>query len=467
MSRGHNQLGPIAASYDELQSIDLLKRAKAASTFPPHSRTSALRAVLQSVELVLLNLTDLGHRTVDDLKANQIAGAAVKSAWSAGLHRLCTQLSSIATGVAAERVRQDAERVRFEDSPALAAYVESTEHLDAAAIDLLDTRGDEVRALIADASKEAPAVRFLHDLGVCYHEGIGWERTLKSIRMGDAPRDFPAFVASDILHAAVRDLKLEGDTYFMQFRCLHQVPELLSFEANDHLEEVVRALRAGDPARALCHLTSANELVGGIVCSLVTLIECLVVADYHAIRENLGITSGSHSVSLRYHLGRDLYAQVGQELLAAASSTGVLADTTESTRPSIWTATIREALRLRTLLAQWRQWHLHLPRSNLGADMTRSLAGATDAVHTATLMRDEATRDDPLATLAESYGFPGGRQGQPGPFEALVRDPSSLDRRLLELKGSITKARFPDVQNRQGYFAQRTQFLPPPRRVVT
>jgi len=469
MSHDRNGRGPIAASYDELQAIDLLKLARAATEVPKRSRASALRAVLQAFELLLLNLADLCRRATTDISRGDLDRAAVKSDWCAGLNKLCADLSLVACSVAPEYQGSSSSPIGFRDSPALAAYVACIRALDEATAELVDARRAYVDEMVANASSDAAIVRFLHNVGVCCHEGAIWERTLIGVRLLAPRADYSAFIASDTLSSAVSDLELEGDTYFAQFRCLHQVPELLAFEANEHLEGTVLALRDGNLALALHYLASANDLVTGIVASLSALIESLVIADYHAIRENLGVTSGSHSVSLRYHLGRDLYRQVGEALAAVALSGGkgaqpVVAWTSQQP-PSIWTSLFREALRLRLLLAQWRQRHLHLPRSNLGADMTRSLAGSPDAIHTATSMRDEAERDDPLSALAEAFGLPHGQQ-QVGPLEAHVRDSSSLDCKILELKGALTKARFPDVQNRTGHFSLRAQFHPPPRREI-
>ena len=45
----------------------------------------------------------------------------------------------------------------------------------------------------------------------------------------------------------------------------------------------------------------------------------LATSDYHKIRENLGLTSGSHSVGLHFHLFRDLYQQLWEALAGSLS----------------------------------------------------------------------------------------------------------------------------------------------------
>ena len=61
-------------------------------------------------------------------------------------------------------------------------------------------------------------------------------------------------------------------------------------------------------------LNIANAIGDIVLCSLPPMIDSLSTADYHKIRDNLGLTSGSHSVNLHYHLFRDLYGQLAINL---------------------------------------------------------------------------------------------------------------------------------------------------------
>jgi hypothetical protein len=327
-----------------------------------------------------------------------------------------------------------------------------------------------LRESVGTLSGDDDKVRLLHHLSIGYHEAKNWERLLCGLRLPLEVADYAAFIDSQTLHSAAKDLAIEGDTFLAQFRCLHQIPELLSFEANEYLAEATVALRDGSAEHALINVIAANDLVAGMVDAMATLTDSLFLADYHEIRQNLGVTSGSHSVSIRYHLGRDLYLQFCEALLAAiqqrsskSRGDGDAPSVSMRVEDPLWFVLIRESLRLRLLLAQWRQWHLHLPRANLGTNMTRSLAGSPDAVHTATLMRDEAARDDGLTPLARQFGLdaPTG----PGPVASHLQA-RGLDAWILGLRGEVTKERFPDVQNRAGYFAVTGRFSVPPKRRV-
>src|SRR5690606_31507689 len=64
-----------------------------------------------------------------------------------------------------------------------------------------------------------------------------------------------------------------------------------------------------------------------------------------------------------------------------------------------------EAMTFRSLIFQWRDEHLHLPRNNLGGGATKSLTGSPDAVTAVRRMRDAARTSDPMAPLARARGF--------------------------------------------------------------
>lgn len=470
MTRGTNNRGPIASSYDELQAIDLLIKARASYASPPHSRASTVRTTLQAFELVLLNLSDLTDRMSVDLEQGRIAVASVKASWRLAFNRLGTHLSFVAVQAAAAPSKDPGRSVGFTESPALQGYVSSLRRLDTVLSGLLSTQPARVREAVAASSSDDELVRLLHHFSLSCHEGTVWESALAELTLPRELPDYATFIDSRGLKAAIESMRIEGDTYLMQFRCLHQVPEILSFEANDHLAAAIRVLREGAGEQALYHVAAASDLVAGIVAAMTTLVDSLVLADYHDIRENLGVTSGSHSVSLRYHLGRDLYSQLSEALVTAMAarpkSTADALDLPGADRcDATWLALLREALRLRSLLKQWRRWHIHLPRSNLGAEMTRSLSGSPDAIHTVTMMRDEAEREDGLAGFARAFGV-AVDNAAPGPLSAYLRSEQSVDRQILALRGRITRDRFPEVQNRSGYFAAPARFAIPPKRCV-
>ena len=124
------------------------------------------------------------------------------------------------------------------------------------------------------------------------------------------------FVVTQGMQDAVYDRVLTGDTFFTQFRGLHQVPEILCDEINDRIECGILSMRAGRLQAAYEHLRCVNVLSGGIAAAMPAIVDNLVTADNHEIRENLGLTSGSHSVGLHFHLFRDLYQQLWEAFAA-------------------------------------------------------------------------------------------------------------------------------------------------------
>jgi hypothetical protein len=265
------------------------------------------------------------------------------------------------------------------------------------------------------------------------------------------PSDQPEVVlASAHLRHAVHEHHLAGDTFFTQFRALHQIPELLVREINDRLELATRAVRKRDLPQAIQLLDGAAMLYPAIEASLPPIVDNLSTYDYHQIRENLGLTSGSHSVAMRFHLFTDLYEQFGREVVALEES-----DPDAAEVPRLR----RHVADLRVFIFAWRDMHLHLPRNNLGGSGTKSLTGAPDAVRTVRKMRDTAASADPAEARL-------GAAAAAGPLDGYLDGPTSSDQLLMSLTGQVTQANFHDVQQRLNFFSQRSTFSRPPRREV-
>ena len=282
------------------------------------------------------------------------------------------------------------------------------------------------------------------------------------------------------MREAVYERVLTGDTYFTQFRGLHQIPEILGEEVNDRLEQAIRALRDGRLHEAAEQLGCVNTLFESILASLPSIVDNLATSDYHDIRENLGLTSGSHSVCLRFHMFTHLYSQLWEELSARLRGWLVPENETpdieavvreidrqRSGNQDAWLARLvcTECLKLRVFIFQWRDEHLNLPRNNLGGDFTKSLTGSPDAVRAVRHMRDAARTSDPMLPLARARALTSpGHDSRPGELTRYLESESSLDTEILVTTGKVTQKRFQDVQERLGYFATRCPFAIPPRR---
>jgi hypothetical protein len=195
-----------------------------------------------------------------------------------------------------------------------------------------------------------------------------------------------------------------------------------------------------------------NALTEPVASCLPAMVDNLATSDYHEIRENLGLTSGSHSVGIRYHLFTDLYEQLCEEIERSVS------EVPQSQRAVL----LAQLATFRGFVFGWRDQHLHLPRNNLGGDSTRSLTGSPDAVAVVRGMSEHARAKDPARGLLT---WP---EDDPGAHElsAYLAGNESLDALLLSETGRVTQTSFTDVQQRLGFFAGKCPFTKPPRRQV-
>ena len=179
---------------------------------------------------------------------------------------------------------------------------------------LIRTGEFPAESAIASQSLENAAFNLVHVARVCNQESTIWERNLAAVRVPADVPSYAAFVVSRGMREAVYERVLKGDTYFTQFRGLHQIPEILGEEINDRLEQSIREIRSHRLERAVEQLSIVGSLTEGVLASLPPMVDNLSTSDYHEIRENLGLTSGSHSVCLRFHMFTHLYEQLWDEL---------------------------------------------------------------------------------------------------------------------------------------------------------
>ena len=450
----HNERGVIADTYQELQAIPLLEQARQASSVEKASADSLLRTVLQAVEIALYNMADLLRRAKVDAEEDDLAGCMTKLAWLRGFQRVLVRLSLVARDQALFRSlsKDETRMLPFAESPGFREYLAALKSFDRTvrrAID--DGRLDPFGVLDAD-SLASIEFSVLHLARVGNHESQMWERNLLATPAPAALGDYGEFVAAPVLRHAVFERVLRGDTYFTQFRGLHQIPELLTAEINDTLEEAILAIRNGDLPLAALQLLWVNALSQPVEACVPVMVDSLTTHDYHEIRENLGLTSGSHSIGIRYHMFTNLYEQLWEE--AAAAEPRAVEDR------SLYDMVVAQILMFRSFIFQWRDEHLHLPRNNLGGAGTRSLTGSPDAVQVVEGMREHARTDDPACAWVP-LAAGGGR----GVLDGYLDEEASLDSALLLATGQVTQSKFTEVQNRTGYFANKSSFSkPPPRR---
>jgi hypothetical protein len=458
----------IALTYDDLHGVGRLRHAREIAAESLCSQDRALRTVFQAVEVALLNLTDLTTRIISDLASGNISTAVVKSAWIASFHRVVDCLSHIPLRlprpVAARR--EGSVTISVGASSAFQAYFAAARELDAALLDHC-SRTEHLEAVLAERSFDEPLFRLLHNARVAMATAACWERRLAGLHVESEPSSIDVWIAGDELREAVFDKRLPGDTFLTQFRGLHQIPEILALEVNACLRETVPALRSHNWFLAANQLVAANELAEGIGASIMPIVDCLAVSDYHRIRGSLGLTSGSQSTALRKELFGEIYEQLASELRNIVFGSGDACDPQmacafgmdEADAPWAIQSLVNGLLRLRAQIESWREHHQLLPQHNLGGDHTKSLIGSSDAVEAVAHMKSRAEERDAAVV------FLAGRQELPvrdlGAFIAYIESPRSLNSQLLEATGRITRRRFVDVQERRGFFNRGCSFSRP------
>ena len=476
----YNERGVIAESYYDLQGLGVLDAMREANPLPKASDASMLRSIFQSVEITLLNLSDIIRRSTCDLAQAKLGGAMVKMSWARGFHRVLIRLSMMPHQLGLMRGHTGEKgSLRLKDSPAFREYVDALVEFDRYVWQSVESGLLPMHKALAEESLDSVAFKLVHLARVCNHESTVWERNLSEVRVPAPVESYEKFVVTDEIRHAVYERELKGDTYFTQFRGLHQVPETLGEEVNDNLEQAIRDIRGSRLSEAADRLRAVNILVEGMLASLPPMADNLATSDYHQIRENLGLTSGSHSVCLRFHRFTHLYEQLWDELSAlllkqSNGSTDVSVEEAirrlEAKRhenDEAWLAhlLIGYSLQLRTFIFEWREEHLHMPRNNLGGESTKSLTGSPDAIKAVKNMRDVAVMKDPMMQLARACEL-ATDEARLGELTTYLESDESLDSKILVATGRVTQERFHDVQERLGFFANRCQFKAPPRRTV-
>jgi len=479
----YNERGVIAAYYAELQGLPVLERARASYPLPMASIESTLRAIFQSVDLALLNIADLMARATTDLQQARYGPALVKISWAHGFHRVLIRLSMMPHQLGLPcHANQAQGLLRITDSPAFHSFVDQVRAYDKALLQQIESNELPIEPLLLQHSLDNNQLNLIHLSRIINQDTTVWEQNLAEVRCPVEVPSYEVFVASQGIYDTVYDRALEGDSYFAQFRGLHQIPETLGAEMNDHIEKAILAIRASEIPLAYEHLRSCNILAEGVISSLPPIVDNLTTSDYHEIRENLGLTSGSHSVCLHYHLFRDLYRQLWNEFASFVLNEPLNEGQTQNVQEVISQATqarfeepkafliyllSNECLMLRSFIHQWRNFHVHLPRNNLGGNYTKSLTGSPDAITAVRAMRDAARHKDAMLPLTEARGLNHVElTKENAPLSAYFDSSDSLDSQLLDITGRVTQERFKEVQARLGVFATKCPFHQPAKRVV-
>lgn len=468
---GLNELGKIAESYDELHNIPHLRAARGRCGVSPATYNSAVRTVFQAAEVALLNLTRLTRRMSCHVAQVEPTRAFVLMRWICRFHSILRRIGATATALqlahpcdarppSAGAPDGGAPTLSIQESNALKVYIEAQKQMEAILVaQLIPRGGDALRAILGRGTHDDLVYALLHELRMSAHDGSKWESDLCAIPVDAGMPSYHDAVAADVLEEAVRTASLPGDTFYGEFVCLHQIPELLCDEANDHVEAGIRHVRANELTRAAERVATARALLSAVIESQRAMVECLSTSEYHQFRENLGPASGMHSLAIRQHMFRDLFNGLWNELEAWISKGGDLRPEDaarelsrrrhDSSDAWLGHALVTEALKLHQLHEEWRHEHLHMPRNCLGSGGTKSMIGVPDGLETVLKMRDAANAQPALRRLHQARSVKLGRVDDQAQLTAHHSSDSSIDNLLKRLTGEITRDAFPEVQQKE------------------
>lgn len=419
---------------------------------------------MQAMEVGLINSADLFERAAKDIADGQYGRAAVKLSWLAGFQKVIETVSRIPSLLGNPDSKHS---VTIDDSPALESFLEKRNMFGQTLLSADQGKVINLESAMATKSLEDPIYQIVKHTQHASQSASIWYRHLKRVGIEVSPPSYPEFVVTDKMKEVVFALTLNGDTYFTQFRGLHQIPEILAREMNDHLVASTAAIQAGNLPKAKRGISAVNILFTGMLASLEAITENLAMSDYHEIRENLGTTSGSHSKAIRDKLFTEhynnLWHAVEHHIMGSSGEPGkydklVVTDRIKQIyqaavgdNPNPQTVMDYELLEkcaeFRQNIIAWRDNHLNLPRNNLGNDAA-SLMGAQNAPESAHNMQRiaHAANRDFMAPLAEARGDSTTLFAMKETSNRSVR--SLLDDELQRMGGKITQKRFPNVQDR-------------------
>lgn len=458
-----NELGPIAPSYDDLHRIDLIAASKEACPTEPGSYESTVRAVFQAAEVCLLNLARLTGRTREAVEARDFASASRYIQWSMGFHRLLRGLGTVGQEMQSlfgSTLRRGVRSVDIAETAGCRAYIgELRAFDDEVRCSLLVGEPLMVRATIATRSIDDDLYRLLHGIRICSHNATKWESDLSGVPLPLAG-ELNSLLSTALLAQAVARTELHPRTLHGEFVALHQVPEILSAESNDHLELAVRDVRSRALSRAASHLAVCNAVLGPMVEAQRIMAELLATGEYHGFRENLGAASGIHSLSIKQHMFKDLFKHFWNDISrwlishgdGSLETTIRAIDANRHQDSDAWVRhqVLHQAFRLHNIHQEWRHEHLHMPRNCLGSGGTKSMIGVPDGPRAVQKMREGANAQRSLNAVHKARGMKLTNVVGCSPLTSLLTDPTSADSELMRIVGEGTREHFPEVQE-QGY----------------
>lgn len=433
---GSNDRGPIAATYVELQRLPAIRKAlRRAENLPAEARTAC--AYAQAHELLLANMAELVRLATTQLRVGALQHVVEKWIWLEALSNLAIEI--------APRFRAAL------DGASITGGLSLLEVGSRAALTFADAKLEfDQLAHMSFWPRQTEALRRSHTSGHNYDKLTVFLQAAKNVNHDSlaligtpcivAIPDYDEVIGGRFLRQAGEssEYRME-DTFFLQFLVLHQVPEILGDRASNLMIDAAARIRNGDYISSASMLDDVVDLVDCVILSLTPLKQLMIPVDYYKIRENLGLTSGSHSETIHDNLLNRSFRSLSDAVAFATPKS--------SGRAYVATKVRRLAHRL----AHWRVQHLTFPRNLLGGSGTRSLVGAYG------LEAAESMLDTFVHSIEQSAA---GRRGEPAlthPTAKMLSDLRAFDSELLKLTSDVVQSRFQNVQNRTPPFDGRAR----------
>ncbi len=367
--------GPVPPHYNDLQGIGFLEAAFIGAEKPPSLDRHAVRTLLQSFDLLCMGCADLCRRQCGHSLPNQMPRFHQHAAWHVAFLRYAVSLVEHALSYAAPENARVFARC---GSTSFSEYFETHDAVSRGYLDYLHATPDALAKLPYGMLCNSDAGTIQHVKNIYLLQQMLLSR-LNALKLEpNFETHWDAEIDRSRLLAAFNAYTTKADSYFMQFRVLHQVPELLARAVRSRVDALCRPSRSMGPV--LEHLIRIRDLYRLVTESTQSMLTLMTPSEYHQIRRNLGVTSGSTSSELKAQfLGNNLMR------IEAVVKKRVGNPSSKAYRPlleSIYSDIRREAL-------LWRDFHIGFPRNSLGVGTT-SLIGSPDAVGKPLEWRNEA-----------------------------------------------------------------------------
>jgi hypothetical protein len=436
----HNEYGPVAETYRELQGLVHIEAAyKSLNSIDPLNR--AYYIALQSIELIYFNAADLLHRFNILFDFHKSSTTVRHLLWLEELFDIAIEFARLASLFRSSFFSTSAA-AQWE-SPSLQQFSKEYHATEERMIRYCELNQAQYLAAISTGMSNDPQSVTVHSLKNIFHAHRIISKWLPDvvdsadhIAVGDV-------LSSEELKKAVFGISLNLDCFITQFRLLHQIPELcgllcvdLLADASEQVSHVRNnRLHRTHVERLIDSLFVINVLAYAMILCNRPLRKLMLPSEYYLIRANLGQTSGSHSKTLR----GDLLSKSYIDFAAAVSALP-----NWSAPENKFKILVRGVLTLQSLVYEWRALHLAFPRNLLGGFGTKSLIGSPDGLTEAKNMSDRFAQLDPI-----------GKSYDASNTEEQFIVGSRLDQKLLNLTSRVAKGKFEDVQNRTGVFAPK------------